>query len=96
MIEEKLQLPAVKLERAHRTGPVSQTGHRVIVTRFEKFGEREAVIRNSRKLKYWNIYINEDLCAASQELKKKQFPLLKKAKEEGKIAFFRHTKLIIK
>ncbi|KAK3894503.1 hypothetical protein Pcinc_001758 [Petrolisthes cinctipes] len=31
LIEEKLQLPAVKLERAHRTGPVIPTRHRVIV-----------------------------------------------------------------
>ncbi|KAK3891047.1 hypothetical protein Pcinc_005051 [Petrolisthes cinctipes] len=29
-------------------------------------------------------------------MRKSQFPLLKKAREEGKIAFFKHTKLIIK
>ncbi|KAK3893888.1 hypothetical protein Pcinc_002327 [Petrolisthes cinctipes] len=51
LIEEKLQLPAVKLERAHRTGPVIPTRQRVIVARFERFGEREAVLRNSRKQK---------------------------------------------
>lgn len=96
ILEEKLQLPAIRLERAHRTGPVTPTRHRVIVARFERFGDREAAIRNARKLKGTGIFINEDLCAASQELRKSQFPLMKKAREEGKIAFFKHTKLIIK
>ncbi|KAK3871800.1 hypothetical protein Pcinc_023087 [Petrolisthes cinctipes] len=58
LIEEKLQLPAVKLERAHRTGPVIPTRHRVIVARFERFGEREAVLRNSRKLKVGGVTVD--------------------------------------
>lgn len=39
---------------------------------------------------------NEDLCPASQAAKKAQLPLLKQAKSEGKVAYFRHTRLIIK
>lgn len=96
LFEEKLQLPSIKLERAHRTGPATASGPRTIVARFERFGDREAVIRNARKLKGTGIFINEDLCQASLELKKSQFPIMKKAREEGKIAFFKYTKLIIK
>ncbi|KAK3853938.1 hypothetical protein Pcinc_039550 [Petrolisthes cinctipes] len=96
LIEEKLQLPAVKLERAHRTGPVSSSRPRIVTARFEKFHEREAVMRNARKLKGSNIYIDEDLCPTSQEIRKSQIPLMKKARAEGKIAFFKHTRLIIK
>ncbi|KAK3884929.1 hypothetical protein Pcinc_010772 [Petrolisthes cinctipes] len=96
LIEEKLQLPAVKLERAHRTGPVSPSRPRIVTARFEKFHEREAVMRNARKLKGSNIYIDEDLCQTSQEIRKSQIPLMKKARAEGKIAFFKHTRLIIK
>lgn len=96
LIKEKLQLPDVKLERAHRTGPALSSRSRVIIARFEKFSEREAVIRNAKKLKGSNMYIDEDLCPASLEIRKSQVPLMKKAREEGKIAFFRHTKLIIK
>ncbi|KAK4320184.1 hypothetical protein Pmani_008947 [Petrolisthes manimaculis] len=42
--EGKLPLPAVKLERAHRTGTVSSSRSRVVIARFEKFHEREAVM----------------------------------------------------
>ncbi|MPC34421.1 hypothetical protein E2C01_027810 [Portunus trituberculatus] len=45
----------------------------------------QVVTRNARK----------DLYLASQELVKEQIPLLRKAKE-GKIAHFRHNKLIVK
>lgn len=96
LFEEKLQLPSVRLERAHRTGPATPSRPRTIVARFERFGDREAAIRNSRKLKGTGIFINEDLCPMSQEIKKSQFPLMKKAREEGKIAFFKHTRLVIK
>ncbi len=96
LIEEKLQLPAVKLEHAHRTGRVLPSRSRVVVARFEKFSDREAVMRNARKLKGSEIYIDEDLCPASQEIRKSQIPLMKKARKEGKIPFFKHTRLIIK
>ena len=53
-------------------------------------------MRNARKLKATNIFINDDLCAVSQAIKNAQMPLMKQAKAQGKVAFFRHTKLIIR
>ncbi|KAK3876244.1 hypothetical protein Pcinc_018946 [Petrolisthes cinctipes] len=53
-------------------------------------------MRSGKKLRGTNIYVNEDLCAASQATKNAQMPLLKAARAQGKVAFFRHTKLIIK
>ena len=43
-----------------------------------------------------NIFLNDDLCAASQAIKTSQMPLLKEAKAQGKMAYFRYTKLIIR
>lgn len=74
------------LERAHRVGPVSASRPRTVLARFERFGEREAVLRNARKLKETGIFINEDLCAASQAKEQSQFPLMKEARSQGKIA----------
>ncbi|KAK3887035.1 hypothetical protein Pcinc_008800 [Petrolisthes cinctipes] len=95
LLEDKLQLPSMKIERAHHTGPAVPSRSRTVVARLEKFGDREAVVRNARKSRGTGIFINEDLCPASQE-KRSQLPLLKQAREDGKIAFFKHTKLIIK
>lgn len=98
LIKEKLQLPPMKIERAHRTGQASPIHGRprTIVTKFERFGDREAVVRNAKKLRGTGIFVNDDLCPASLELRKNQMPQLRQAKEDGKIAFFRHTKLIIR
>ena len=96
LLEEKLQLPNIQLERTHRVGRGGDLRPRPIVARFARFCDREAVLRNVRKLKGTRIFINEDLCPASHNIRKSQLPALKQARSEGKIAYFRHTKLIIK
>ena len=96
LLEEKLQMPGLELERAHRVGVRRDSKPRPIVARFSRFCDREAVMRNSNKLRGTNIFVNEDLCAASQAVKNAQMPQLKQARAQGKIAFFRHTRLIIK
>lgn len=94
--KEKLQLPDIQLERAHCVGQRSDQRCPPIIARFARFVDREAVMRNVTKLRGSRIFINEDLCAASQSIRKAQLPLLKQARSEGKTAYLRHTKLIIK
>lgn len=96
LLETKLQLPSMKIERAHRVGLNKLIQPRPVVVRFAKYSDREAVLRNAKKLKGMGIYVNEDLCPASLEEKRRHIPRMRKAREEGKIAFFRHTKLIVK
>lgn len=96
IIENKLQLPGIELERANRVGPRRESGPRPVVVRFLRFPDRQAVMRNVTKLRGSRIYINEDLCPASQAIKREKLPLLKQARNDGKIAYFSHTKLVIK
>lgn len=96
LLENKLLMPGIELERAHRVGVRRDARPRPIVARFSRFCDREAVMRNSNKLRGTNIFVNEDLCASSQAVKNAQMPQLKQARAQGKIAYFRHTKLIIK
>ena len=93
----------VELDRAHRVGPVRTTtrtgepaGPRPIVARFTRFADREHALRMAPKLKgnADRIYIKEDLCQASQQKIEDQMDDFRKAREEGKIAYFSYTKLI--
>lgn len=86
LLEDKLQLPNIQLERAHRVGQHYPNRQRPIIARFTRFCDREAVMRNVSKLRGSRIYVNEDLCPASQEIKRAKLPLLKQAKSEGKVA----------
>ncbi|KAK3876681.1 hypothetical protein Pcinc_018560 [Petrolisthes cinctipes] len=96
LLEDKLELPNLQMERARRVGQRSNQLTRPIIARFVRFCDREAVMRSVTKLRGTRIFINEDLCPASQSIRKAQLPLLKKARSEGKLAYFRHTKLVIK
>lgn len=96
LLEEKLELPGVQMERAHRVGRGMDRGPRPIIARFARFQDREAARRNAVKLRGTNVFFNEDLCKASQEIRKAKLPLLKQARSEGKIAYFSHTKLVIR
>ncbi|KAG0720477.1 Spermatogenesis-associated protein 5-like protein 1 [Chionoecetes opilio] len=72
LLEEKLQLPDIQLERAHRVGQRLDHRDRPIIARFTRFCDREAVMRNVAKLKGTRIFINEDLCPASHNVRKAQ------------------------
>ncbi|KAK3871051.1 hypothetical protein Pcinc_023786 [Petrolisthes cinctipes] len=96
LLQDKLQLEGLELERAHRVGARRDAKPRTIVARFSRDCDREAAMRNARKLKGTNIFLDDDLCPASQAIKNAQMPQLKQTKAQGKVAFFRHTKLIIR
>ncbi|MPC79356.1 hypothetical protein E2C01_073879 [Portunus trituberculatus] len=96
LLKDKLQLPPMKLQRVHRVGLPGRSALRTIVARFEHFCDRETAMGNARKSKGTGIYFNKDLCPASQEIVKNQSLLLKQARPEGKIAYFKHIRLIIK
>ena len=59
LLEDKLQLPNIHLERAHRVGRRDDDHRsRPIIARFQRFGDREAVMRNVTKLHGTRIFIN--------------------------------------
>ena len=47
LLEEKLQLPNIELERVHRVGQPRDHHHRPIIARFNRFCGREAVLRGN-------------------------------------------------
>ena len=97
LIKDKLEISEeVLIERAHRVGQRSSQKPRSVIAKFLRFKDREAILKNSRKLKGTNIYVNEDLCEASRAKRREQLPKLREARSLGKIAYFSHTKLIIK
>lgn len=100
LLREKLELGPIELERAHRVGVktnmAAASRPRTVIARFVKFEDRQVALRNSAKLKNTNIYLNEDLCESSMQLRREQLPEMRKARAEGKIAYFSHTRLVIK
>ena len=97
LLKDKLQIrERVEIERAHRVGKKSPGQSRTIVAKFLRFSDRDKILQNSKNLKGTNVYINEDLSEASLHKRKELLPQLKQARAAGKIAYFSHTRLIIK
>lgn len=51
LLQDKLQVPPTKIERAHRVGSLGNPKPKTMVARFENIGNREKGMRNARKLK---------------------------------------------
>ena len=97
LLRDNLKLTQkIEIERAHRVGPTRQDKPRPIIAKLLRFQDKQLILKNSKQLKGTRIFINEDLCDASREKIRNQLPNLKQARSEGKIAYFSHTKLIIR
>ena len=78
----------IEFQRAHRIGKKKPGETRPIIVRLLKFPEREMVFRRARELEgETDVKVYSDLPKEISERRKKKWPRLKKAREEGKIAF---------
>ena len=93
--KEKIKVPEIDIISAYRIGR-SNNRNRDIMVRFKNNDERNAVFRRKRNLKGERIYIREDFCRETQEIRKELLPKLKEARQQGKNAFINYRELIIK
>ena len=79
----------IEFQRAHRIGKKKMGEARPVIVRFLRFTERELVFRKARELESdTDVKVYSDLPKEISERRKRQWPRLKKAREEGKTAFF--------
>ena len=79
-----------EFQRVHRIGKrrSSYGKPRQIIARFLKYPDREAIMSNARKLKGKDFGISPDLPKEIIDRRKKKMQQFKKAKEDGKPAYF--------
>ncbi|MPC42884.1 hypothetical protein E2C01_036516 [Portunus trituberculatus] len=94
--KKKLNISQATIERAHRVGKVTAQRCRDIVAKFACFPERDAVFRVRSKLKGMNIFINEDFCPGTVEVRRSQMDAIKEARRNGKQAFFNYRTLVVR
>ena len=91
-LKEELELENtenIEFQRAHRIGKKKTGEARPVIVRILKFPERELVFRKAREMESdIDVKVYSDLPKEIGQRRKKQWPRLKKAREEGKIAFF--------
>ena len=75
VFNEKLGVKSVQIERAHRSKRSKSNSNsgkpRTIVCKLLNYKQKEEILRNAKKLKGSNIFINEDFCYETMQYRKK-------------------------
>lgn len=91
-LESELELDGarnIEFQRVHRIGKKKTGVSRPIIARFLRFPDREGIFRRALEVRdETEVRVYTDLPKEIQERRKKQWPKLKKAREEGKLASF--------
>ena len=96
IIQENIKITDVKVQYAHRINSKNEVGPRPIIARLGHDTDRISLLRKFGALKGTNIYLNEDLSDQTMKKRNEKLQEFKKAKSEGKIAYFSEDKLIVK
>jgi len=83
------------LERAHRVGK-QKDKPRDIVVKFTRFQDRESVLQDRRRLAGTRVYVNEDLCPATLDIRRSKMDELREARRQGKVAYFNYRTLVVR
>ena len=96
MIQEKLEIEDVNVERAHRVGNTNSTLPRTIIAKFSSFKGKQIVLSAAKKLKGQNIYINEDFSKEAMNIRKEKWKSVKLLRSQGKYAILVYDKIVVK
>ena len=101
LIKDKLGIAEnILIERAQRIKKKGNSDNpgkpRTIVCRFLDYKDKTNILKNAKKLKGKNIFINEDFSHETMELRKELWEKVKKHRDEGKIAYLHYRTVVVK
>ena len=97
VFKEKLGLENINIERAHRSkGKTSSNKPRTIVCKLLSYKQKKEVLKNAKKLKGSNIFIDEDFCFETMQRRKVLWEEVKRLRSEGQIAFLNYRSIVVK
>ena len=83
------------IERAHRV-KTDKINKRTIVWRILNYKDKVKILRNAKKLKGKNIFMNEDFWQITLDHRKELWKDVERLREEGKIAYLKYGSTVVK
>ena len=98
LISEKLGLPSMKIIDAYRAGKPSaqQTSSRPIIAKLQSVNDKVSCFKSSIRLKGSEVFLSDDVCKATADIRRQKLDVLKEKRREGFIAYFRGAEIITK
>lgn len=95
LFTEKLGVPGVVVERAHRTGSTnSTTKPRTIILKLLNYQDKMKILYNCKKLKNTGVYVNEDFARETMDKRRELWEEVQRLRQEGKYAVLRFDKIV--
>ena len=99
LIETKLNIDGeIEIDRCHRMGKFKRNNvkPRTIVCRFLRFKDKQKILRNAKLLKNTGIFIYEDFCDDTMELRKTLWEEVLQHRRENKIAYLNYRSVVVR
>ena len=80
VLTNKLGIAEVHIERAHRGGMLKR--------------DKSNIMKNANKLKNTGIYINEDFCKETNDIRKSLWPKVQELRKQNKYAYIQYNRII--
>ena len=94
LFDKKLQIPNIKVERAHIVGTKQVSEKRTIVSKFASLKDKQKVLSDTRKVKGNNININEEYSKETLEIRKENWKTVKQLRKNGTYAVLLYDKIV--
>lgn len=94
VLQDKLQVEGVQIERAHRTGRRNEGRPRTIVMKLLSYKDKERILKLAKNLKGTSIYINEDFSPATMKIRKDLFKEIKRRREKGERVGIKYDRIV--
>ena len=94
ILKDKFELPNPDLNAAFRIGKISHTKPRDILIKFHSSNQRDTVFRKKKVLKGQKIFVNEDYCKNTSDIRKSLLPKVHEARNKGLYAFINYRELV--
>ena len=99
LIIEKLQINQdVQIERAHRTRATRRQKEkykpRTIVIKLLNYKDKVEILKNANKLKDTGIFINEDFCKETTDIRKGLWDEVLKLRENNQYAIIQYDRIV--
>lgn len=92
----KMDPKMVEIEQAHRTGKYTANGQpRPVIVKLLRYKGKEEILKQAKKLKGTNFFINKDFSERVHQRRKELLPQLREACKQGNFAFLKYDQLIV-
>ena len=95
VVKNNLGLTDIQIERAHRTAATKRQGLPItVVIKLLSYKDKVEILKNSRKFKDTGIYVNEEFCKETIQIRKGLWDEVKRLRDDGKYAVIQYDKIV--